>query len=257
MNALQQGFTNLISNAFEEYISNVSSQLNITKSKLIDIWNNMSNDVKLTESSSSQPAPKKTQPKKSSKDEATDVGNCEHVYKKGSNPGSTCGKKVSKESKTGKYCKSHLTNESKSDESVNKKTSVQTTLTSAASSSPVKKTPAKKPTKKEEETPVIKQAQNEAPYVHVKMNKWRNYEHESTGLLFDRKSTEVYGRQNADGTIKSLTQEDIEICKNLGLSYRLPENLSSEKDDDQDEETLVSDEEEELEEEDEELEEDN
>ena len=95
-----------------------------------------------------------------------------------------------------------------------------------------------------------------APVYNVRQNKFRNYEHEGTGFLFDRATRKVYGRQKNDGSIAQLTIEDIEKCHNLGFDYQIPVNLTSNKDkeeeEDEDEEIQESDEEEEEEEEDDE-----
>ena len=56
--------------------------------------------------------------------------------------------------------------------------------------------------------------------IAINKNKFGNYEHPS-GLVLNL-NKECYGRQKDDGTILPLTEEDIEICKNLKLKWINP-----------------------------------
>jgi hypothetical protein len=60
--------------------------------------------------------------------------------------------------------------------------------------------------------------------IKVYMNKWRNYVHEPTGFVFNRVTLDVYGVQGHDGNVIPLTHEDIRICKEMNLGYKLPAN---------------------------------
>ena len=64
------------------------------------------------------------------------------------------------------------------------------------------------------------------PQYTIKRNKWNNYEHEETKLVFDRESKKAYATQQDDGNLCDLTQEDIENCKKYKFEYVLPENLN-------------------------------
>ena len=244
MNSLTTAINTSISQAINELADRMASHFSIEKSEILSLWNeHAESSVNVSETAASTPAPKKPAAPRKKAAASVDEKKCEHVFVKGKNPGSLCGRKVCDESTTGKYCKNHLVNETKSEE---------TTKKPAAP----KKVSASKKEAKEVETPVVKQLQEEVPVYKVKLNKWRNYEHQGTGLLFDRKTSEVYGRQQADGSVAGLTADDILTCKKLGVSFRMPENIVSNNDEEKQEEEEVELEEEE-EEEVEEEEEDN
>ena len=85
------------------------------------------------------------------------------------------------------------------------------------------KAPAKKVEKKQ--APIIEKLNQSKPVFMVRKNNKGNYEHPETGLLFDNKTQEAYGKQEEDGTVSDLNEEDIETCKKFKFSYRLPVNL--------------------------------
>ena len=72
--------------------------------------------------------------------------------------------------------------------------------------------------------------------IQVKRNKYGNYEHTETGLVFDKFDKRVIGRQklrmvgdNEEAYIAKLTSEDIELCNQYKFDYMLPANLSDGK----------------------------
>ena len=119
-------------------------------------------------------------------------------------------------------------------------------------SSPAKKSvnPTKKIVKDDTEKPVIKKLTPSVPTIPIRRNQFNNHEHPETGLVFCRKIKKVIGKQQDDGSISSLTTEDIENCNKFKFEYVLPENLDSKgklDDDEQieeleDEELIESDE---------------
>lgn len=63
----------------------------------------------------------------------------------------------------------------------------------------------------------------------LRKNKFGNFMHIETCLVFNTDKM-VHGRQNMeDGTVLGLTVEDIEICKKFKFPYKIPENLNSSK----------------------------
>jgi hypothetical protein len=56
--------------------------------------------------------------------------------------------------------------------------------------------------------------------IAIKKNKFGNFEHNSTGFLFNS-SKKVYGRQKDDGSIIPLTKEDIDLCKSSKFPYEV------------------------------------
>ena len=75
------------------------------------------------------------------------------------------------------------------------------------------------------EPKVIKNIRANIPDVIIRRNKYNNYEHPETCLVFDNDSREVIGKQCNDGSIKELTKEDIDKCNAYKFKYVLPENL--------------------------------
>ena len=69
-----------------------------------------------------------------------------------------------------------------------------------------------------------------APVVLTK-NKFGNFEDAETHFVFHEKTKKVFGKQNPDGTISSLTVEDINICNKFKLAFDVPTNLKQEEND--------------------------
>jgi len=99
----------------------------------------------------------------------------------------------------------------------------------------------KVPTKKSEgkvakATPIIKQS----PEIRIGQNKFKNYEHTESGLVFDNINGKVVGKQNPDGTLSTLSDADIEQCKKYGFTFIMPSNLNKKDvvDEDDGEETV-------------------
>jgi hypothetical protein len=84
--------------------------------------------------------------------------------------------------------------------------------------------------------------------LRLKKNKNGNYEHVETGFVSDPQTKEVFGRQQSESVVP-LTLQDVEVCKQYGFKYRIPETF---QDDAVIDDGLLSDLEPEEEEEDEE-----
>lgn len=105
----------------------------------------------------------------------------------------------------------------------------------ASASTGVESTSEKKDTKKKvsvkptpaEETKVVKQVQSTIQTVQIKKNSFNNFEHVETGLVFDRVTQKVIGKQNKNGKIDTLTDADIETCNKFKFKYDIPENLNA------------------------------
>jgi len=65
------------------------------------------------------------------------------------------------------------------------------------------------------------------PTVSIRRNKFGNYEHPETGLVFGKVDKCVYGKQNENATIDPLTPELIELCNKYKFKFVLPENLNT------------------------------
>jgi hypothetical protein len=81
---------------------------------------------------------------------------------------------------------------------------------------------------KHTEPDVIKNA-NLSLTIQIKRNKFGNFEHFESGLIFDKDDKVVIGRQEGDGTIIDLTDDDIMICKKFKFNFKMPENLDKNK----------------------------
>jgi hypothetical protein len=65
--------------------------------------------------------------------------------------------------------------------------------------------------------------------LEIRRNKFGNEEHFESGLVFNKETKMVIGKQNPNGKLESLTDKDIETCKKYKFLYKLPENLSVDK----------------------------
>ena len=90
------------------------------------------------------------------------------------------------------------------------------------------------------QTKTTKPVQSSTPAVLVKIaekagtpeirkNKFGNYEHFESGLVFNNDTKMAIGHQNSNGKVDSLTDNNIEMCKKYKFKYTLPENLSVDK----------------------------
>ena len=73
--------------------------------------------------------------------------------------------------------------------------------------------------------PVLKKLVATIPTVSITRNKFGNHEHTTTGLIFDKKTKKVTGKQNKNGAVDILTADDINICNKYKFSYNLPSNI--------------------------------
>lgn len=107
--------------------------------------------------------------------------------------------------------------------------------------------------------PLLKKVKEAKGQTVVRRNNFGNFAHLESGLVLHKDTHCAIGKQNEDGTIAELTDEDIETAKLFNLKYELPknldkDNLEQEKVDELEElEKEVDDEELEDDEEDEEL----
>jgi hypothetical protein len=65
--------------------------------------------------------------------------------------------------------------------------------------------------------------------IQIRKNKFGNYEHFETHIVFDKNNQNAIGTQNINGKIDTLTQEDIEQCKKYKFKFQLPSNITSKK----------------------------
>ena len=112
---------------------------------------------------------------------------------------------------------------------ISRLTGTEDEITTKEKSAPTKektKEKSKEKTKEKTTTPkVVTQIQKSAA-VEIKPNKFKNYEHTDSGLVFDNINGKVIGKQQSDGTVSTLTDSDIEQCKKYNFSFVMPSNLN-------------------------------
>ena len=264
---LAQTIQKCVSSHIDSLILKISKQFNISVEDLQQCVNGTishSND-------SRRPSTVSTPRNELPRDGLQNGARCQHVFVSGKNKGQPCGDKVSAESKTGIYCKTHLKNEDKNMflKNVPKPSDVQkaaedkkpvaqssiaprTVSTTTTQSGDDQRTSTKK---KDPDAPFIVNPENikkviteRTGQLPIKKNKWGNYEHEPSRLVFNKETREVYAKQLDDGTCIDLTRDDIDLAKTLGFPVKIPSNLpsttsrqSSSLYDDEDDDELLSD----------------
>jgi len=63
------------------------------------------------------------------------------------------------------------------------------------------------------------------PFIVIQKNSWGRYVHICSNLVFDKSTRKVIGRQEHDGSVRSLRRMDIQMCKQYKFQYCLPETL--------------------------------
>jgi len=79
---------------------------------------------------------------------------------------------------------------------------------------------------KKEDAPIIKTIKERTAELAIRKNKFGNFEHVPTGLIFNTDKI-VYGKQLADGTVLELTSIDIDTCNKYKFPFKIPENLNT------------------------------
>jgi hypothetical protein len=102
--------------------------------------------------------------------------------------------------------------------------STTTTASAAKASASSSKSKASAPA-----PPVLASVVEKSGTLEIRKNKFGNEEHFESGLVFNKETKMVIGKQNPNGKLESLTDKDIETCKKYKFLYKLPENLSVEK----------------------------
>jgi hypothetical protein len=94
-----------------------------------------------------------------------------------------------------------------------------------------KKSREKKPASSKPEKKIIEKIKSQVEQSNsmIRKNRFDNFEHPETTFVFDSKTKKVIGKQNANGQIDQLTDEDIESCKKFKFQYEIPDNLDSQK----------------------------
>lgn len=128
------------------------------------------------------------------------------------------------------YCKSKgLKQSGKKEEIIQRvldslKTTGSTSTTASAAKASSSKSKASAPVPS-----VLASVAEKSGTLEIRRNKFGNEEHFESGLVFNKETKMVIGKQNPNGKLESLTDKDIETCKKYKFLYKLPENLSVDK----------------------------
>jgi hypothetical protein len=203
--SFSENIKNSIENIISLYIKQISIKYNLNETELYKVWNNSpsSVDISLEDSLVSPLSPSRLNMK----------NNLEKLSK--TDIKELCKSKKLKVTGTKNELIELLIN------AENKSCSIP---------EPVKKTnspPQKKVSPKTLSQPIIKKLVDKIPSIHVKRNNFNNYEHPDTKFVFNNKTHKVYGKQNDDGTVSDLTEDDIDLCNQYKFQYYIPENLDN------------------------------
>ena len=126
------------------------------------------------------------------------------------------------------YCKSKgLKQSGKKEEIIQRVLESLKASTSVSTASPAVKTSKSKASAPV--PPVLASVAEKSGTLEIRKNKFGNEEHFESGLVFNKETKMVIGKQNPNGKLESLTDKDIETCKKYKFLYKLPENLSVDK----------------------------
>lgn len=198
--SLSQTLAKNIETAVESYVETIAEKYKLDKDELLSLW-------------SSKTRPKKVASKAKTAVEEIDMDDIslERLHK--------CNKAELVALCKSKGCKCTGTKEVLIDRLLGKEEST---------APKTEKKTAEKPKKSDRATgsaDVIKKLTADVPVVPVRRNAHGNFEHPETGLVFDRKTETVIGKQEDDGTVAPLTDDDIEACKRFKFKYNIPDNL--------------------------------
>jgi hypothetical protein len=99
-------------------------------------------------------------------------------------------------------------------------------------SNSAEKPPKAKATSKSAKPPapaIVKTVQLKIEPITLSKNSFGNNEHKPTGLVFNKETKKVFGKQNPDGSVTPLTDDDIETCNKYKFQFMIPENLNTKK----------------------------
>ena len=68
----------------------------------------------------------------------------------------------------------------------------------------------------------------------LRKNAFGNYEHKETGFVFDPQTKSVCGKQVGDQVKTQLSFSDVELCKQFGFKFTMPEKFDEEVPDNED-----------------------
>lgn len=205
--SFKQSLTNLIETHLENYTNIISERYGLNRTELLGLWGNTPG-VNLSGAKKSTAA--------TIADVDTEDLSPERLYK--------CNKaELSALCKAkGVKCtgnKSELLERLMGDEKNEAETKTKT------KTKPETVTKSKSSAKGVESMSVVKKLTSDIPPIIVRKNAFGNFVHPSTRLVFKPSTDMVIGKEEDDGTVTDLTDDDIETCKQYKFKYIIPDNL--------------------------------
>lgn len=165
-------YGDFIESRIYEFISELNDQCDITEEILMDVWK------KTRDRGMKGVFEFKQETKRTPKEEHS---KCEAKMKSKARKGENCGKNVSKNSKTGRFCGLHL---------------------------------------KQEDSHAEDDKTDESDGIIFKKNQYGNFAFGTTGLILKSGDDHrIIGKQKPNGTIVDLSDDDIKLCKQRRLAY--------------------------------------
>ncbi len=223
MNNIKEIIESLVKQIFNETANIISKKFDISLDEAYSVWDDFNVDLstikikKNITKSKTNISPTllptiggsvggRQKLKERSEDNNEKPTSCIHKMLRGKRPGEPCGEKISSKSQTRMYCIKHINQENKviSSKSEKKKSNEDNE----------DKEDKEDNEDKDEGCNYTKQELKIKHVIHK--NKFGNFVHLPTGLVFkSRTENVIYGRQDEEGNILDLTDEDIQICKKL------------------------------------------
>ena len=222
MNTLLNTIETSIKNAFEEFSKIISEKYKIDSEELENIWNNVSNDMKISiviKNDNIKTVPKaqvttktKVTTSKEDKVDKESTDGCPYIYTRGDNKDTQCGGKT-KEGLV--YCSRHKKFE---DVGQPEKKKMPQAKTMANKAGPKKTSPQSKQIDKT-----------------LRMNKEINkFWHPESELIFKSKDERVVIGSYKNNKINKLSDDDIMLCEQYGFKYIKEEEIIDDEDDEDD-----------------------
>ena len=78
-------------------------------------------------------------------------------------------------------------------------------------------------------TNIVHKIQTSITNIVIKKNKFGNYEHSPTKLVFNKTTKTVVGKQMDNGDIIELTESDIDLCNEYKFKFKIPDKLENDE----------------------------
>jgi hypothetical protein len=221
--SLSQQLVKQLENTLDLYIDNIAQKYNLDRDELLQLWSG--DDAPAKPSRPTNVAKAVRTPKTPLEIVDTDDISPERLLK--------CNK-----AELSALCKSHgkkctgkkeeliaRLRETTPGPVTSKKAAVASTTKAGSAKAAGTKAGSAKAARATESHAVIKKLMTNVLAVPVRSNAYGNLEHPETRLVFNKTTKKVCGKQEDDGKVSDLTDDDIENCKRFKFPYDVPSNL--------------------------------